>query len=451
MTYLSILLIMVALIIIGIGLWAGLRAQKLISKYYGKEIAKELSVDASQEVKTIYDEEKTTGGIVIAESALRSVFIFQVGKPPEDATLDATIIGLRVIESLNGKKSGAIEEILHNAKKRLPDFILSHLDSDYGGAKFHVKAYPMIYSCFYFINATKWLLGEDRRNPLGYQNLVQFTGRKRAEQFIKFIDNCKYELSDKLEAFAETPGEKMHDVGTITTGGASRILYDLGPEITTLMNFGKKELQKIASFANKCRIEIKPNGTDPYGFCNRLDSDQPETHSTRHALALFDALRKLEEFSELKWRMSHVLDAEGIAGFFKTCKKRDGFSRVVGEKPSIYYTDQVICCRNYYPFNKDITAIRNLITYEEILNILKLQKSKVGYGFSTNSPPNIYATRAAALLLVNIREIFAEDERDVSAEEEIESEIKNQILAFFDLKTGLAVGYRSIKAKDLMV
>jgi hypothetical protein len=304
-----------------------------------------------------------------------------------------------------------------------------------------------MYATYYFIQGVKFFLSVNLEEPLTYQKLAYFIGKMKARKLVDFIEHCEYEIDEDTEAFSETPGGP---IGTITTGGAAQILLDIGlderPSVPYFEGLGNKA-QKAARFVTMCKLSLSRNGLGPVGFVNELGSQKAQTISTRHALKAYDLIGKIIKSTGGTWKTPE-LSAESIRGFYTLCKKNHGFSRVPEEPASIYYTDQVLCSTNYYPFKDNLQEIRALIvTYKGMLDFIESCLWQGGWGFEPKSYPNIYATRAALHTLINLKKIFTEDklQQYQAREKGLTEQARRAILAHFDLRTGLAVGYRPIR------
>lgn len=442
--------ILFVLVTIGLVLWGGLSAQKLITKAYEERRSLEMSIidklipasDAIEEVLTLNSEGKVKEGIGVGERAFRSMLLFQVGTPPLNATVDATMIGLRYLEKF-GNCDEKSEEILYNAKKSMPDFLRNHLDSDIGGAKHHVGSYPTIYGCYFFIEGVKWYYGIKHENRLTYKRLVEFVGGHQARRFLDFIINCRHEF-DEAEAFSEIPGG---DIGTVTTGGVTQILLDLvlNDDFPPPLDDLGQLFLKVAKFVDQCEVRVRVNGHICYGFANSVEVKIPQTGTTRHALKTYTTIYNVGKTVDSKLEAPR-LNAASIAGFLGSCRENHGFSRVRGEPASPLYTGEVICCSNYYPFknNGEIKEIKGILNYEGILKFLGLCFRNGGFGFGKISYPNIYAARSAGHILSNLRMLYEPSERDQSREDRLSERVYQAILSHFDTRTGKAIGYKPI-------
>jgi hypothetical protein len=439
--------------------WAGVSTHRSISKLYQeKELLESLptgyaeGVDATPdaEVMRLCTEGKTRKGVGVAEQALCSVLMFQTGSPPDNATLDATVLGLRALEALDGSSPMTLE-LLSNFAKSAPDFLRSHLDQGVGGAKCHIRSYPNVYGSYYFLDGLNlyYRLTEKNRldsTPLTFDHFKDFVGLPNAKKFVEFIEYCQVDLAGQAVAFSETPGSP---IGTITTGGAIQILCNLLSDhdlvVYGLVENLTNKITKVASYIDMCKqIQSLKDGEDACGFSNNIGYSRPQTVSTRHALKTYSTISILAPWLNVSWTIPQ-LDASAIAKFYSLCKDNHGFSRIPYEPASVYYTDQVLCSSRYYPFTEKPQELRSLVEYKATLEFVASSLYSGGFGFERESYPNIYATRAAGHIIVNMRKLYNENERDPRREEKIISQVRNALCAHFDVRTGLAVGYRPIQ------
>ena len=212
---------------------------------------------------------RTVSGITIGGSEFQLLLPFCSDR---DTSLDSTVMlwdaigAIRELSSERLTKNGRDDKLvlpsIEDFRGGIEDCLLVHIDSDLGGAKSHVKAWPSIYGSLFLIRGLRLLYGiSDRTRPLGRHEFVDFLGKERASRFMSFVLECR-----KPEGFSETPRSRF---GTITTDSGFIVEWNLGLGLD--LASGKRYMEGVQDFIlRECMKEEKVASSQANGAKSAL-------------------------------------------------------------------------------------------------------------------------------------------------------------------------------------
>ncbi|MEX2158153.1 MAG: hypothetical protein WEB04_02005 [Dehalococcoidia bacterium] len=322
----------------------------------------------------------------------------------ESDTMGATALALQASQVLDSDLPGGC------SAGKLVDVVRRHWDETNGAFRPSLRQPPMMFGgwaarSILIVAAGIHYDDEGAHEKLGAGRAKDLLGGKRkVDAWCDFTRSCR----DDSGAFMEMPGE--YPVGTVTTDAGVTILDDLEQPVS------RTDLKRLAEWEIKNCTSIMRSEGDTFvvaRYVPKMDHELDalaDGRATRHLISPhlpFFLEADLNGFASTK---------QGILASFQNVSKNA--KQACPAKPGGSAAN-ILDTQAWYDVARMLGALNDMVAESRppaplVQFLQEEQDASGGYGFSKGMHPNIYATRAAALLYGFLAARFPSVESELS-------------------------------------